>query len=164
MSCSEVIEFSGGGGSAPSSLRCDEEHLEDDTISMDNDQISDSGGDLTSLYGQSSTEINECGADDSEIENDIDQSESVGQVPTEEVPENSSINIEDVLLRKEDIVSTEVNVVKDVALRKGSIQIEIKKTKPKKKVKLLSAAAIRKASFLKYNVGIADGDDNDDDK
>lgn len=164
MSCSEVIEFSGGGGSAPSSLRCDEEYLEDDTFSMDNDQISDSGGDLTSLYGQSSTEINECGADDSEIENDIDQSESVGQVPTEEVPENSSINIEDVLLRKEDIVSTEVNVVKDVALRKGSIQIEIKKTKPKKKVKLLSAAAIKKASFLKYNVGIADDDDNDDDK
>ena len=162
LSYSEVIEYSGGGESGPSSLRCDAEYLEDDTFSMDNDQISDSGGDLNSLYGQSSTEIHDSGAEDSGVENDIDRSEFVGQMPIIEHAENSSINIEDVLCCKDDSLGSEVNAVKDIVVRKVSIQKKHKKTKPKKKVQQLSAAVIKKASFLKYNLGETD-DDNDDD-
>ena len=146
----EVMEYGGGAESGPSiSKRDEDECIGDDTYSMDNDQISDSGGDLTSLYGHSTTEITGSGAEDYGVESDVDQSEIVGQMPTEQFEVNDITNVKEVIHRKENSLSTEVHAFTDITVRSASGQKRLKKTKPKKKGKQLSAAAIKKASFEK---------------
>ena len=156
----EVMEYGGGAESGPSiSKRDEDECLGDDTYSMDNDQISDSGGDLTSLTGHSNTEITGSGAEDYGVESDVDQSEIVGQMPTEQFAVS---NAKEVIHRKEDGFNTEVHAFTDIVVRSASSQKRLKKTKPKKKVKQLSAAAIKNASFEKYHVDAADDDDDNE--
>ena len=156
----EVVEYGGGAESGPSSSNRDEDEcLGDDTYSMDNDQISDSGGDLTSLTGHSNTEITGSGAEDYGVESDVDQSEIVGQMPTEQFAVN---NAKEVIHREEVSLSTEVHALTDTALKSASSKKTLKKTKPKKKVKQLSAAAIKNASFEKYHLAAADDDDDNE--
>ena len=153
----EVVEYGGGAEGGPSSSKRDEDEcLGDDTYSMDNDQISDSGGDLTSLTGHSNTEITGSGAEDYGVESDVDQSEIVGQMPTEQFAVN---NAKEVIHREEVSLSTEVHALTDTALKSASSKKILKKKKPKKKVKQLSAAAIKNASFEKYHLAAADDDD-----
>jgi hypothetical protein len=164
LSYTEAVEYGGGLAEIePSgSQRDEDECLGDDAYSMDNGQISDSGGDLTSLYGHSSTEITGSGAEDYGVESDVDQSEIVGQMPTEQFAVNNITNAKEVIHREKGRLTTEVHAFTDITVRSASSQKRPKKMKPKKKVKQLSAAAIKKASFEKYNLDAGDDDDDNE--